>query len=124
MNVDLSALMTKPAPDAAQARTAKSATDVDYQSFLKLLVAQMKNQDPTSPMETTAYQSVQMNAKLAQLMQSSSLAEADAIIGRTITSPDATVSGKVVEVTLSSTGLVATLADGRTLPVTAGVRIS
>ena len=31
------------------------AATVDYQAFLKLLVAQMKNQDPTSPMESTDY---------------------------------------------------------------------
>ena len=32
-----------------------SKTQVDYQSFLKLLVAQMKNQDPTDPMDSTQY---------------------------------------------------------------------
>ena len=33
----------------------KSKTSVDYQSFLKLLMAQMKNQDPTKPMDSTQY---------------------------------------------------------------------
>ena len=53
---------------------------VDYQAFLRLLVAEMKNQDPTSPMESTDYvaqlatfsqveQSVQANAKLDQILQ-------------------------------------------------------
>ena len=52
---------------------------VDYQAFLRLLVAEMKNQDPTSPMESTDYvaqlatfsqveQSVQANAKLDQIL--------------------------------------------------------
>ena len=73
---------------------AVSKTQVDYQSFLKLLVAQMKNQDPTNPMDSTQYmaqlaafsqveQSVQMNGKLDQMLQSSTLDQADAMIGRT-----------------------------------------
>ena len=63
------------APVNANTSTNKSTgskTQVDYQSFLKLLMAQMKNQDPTKPMESTEYvaqlatfsqveQSVQMN---------------------------------------------------------------
>lgn len=128
---------------AAQATTnssststvAKSKTQVDYDSFLKLLVAQMKNQDPTNPMDSTQYvaqlasfsqveQSVNINSKLDQLLQSSSLAQADAIIGRTVTSSDGTISGKVASVRLVTDGIVAVLANGKELTMGPGVKIS
>ena len=114
---------------------AVSKTQVDYQSFLKLLVAQMKNQDPTDPMDSTQYmaqlasfsqveQSVQMNQKLDQMLQSSTLAQADAIIGRTVTSADGETSGKVAEVRLISNGIVAVLEGGKEVVMGPGVKIS
>jgi flagellar basal-body rod modification protein FlgD len=119
----------------AQASAAKSATSVDYQSFLKLLVAEMKNQDPTNPMESTDYvaqlatfsqveQSVQINSKLDQILQASVLAQADSIIGRIITSADGAVSGEVAKVRLFNDGIVAVLGDGREVPVLPGVIVS
>ncbi|MCX7303231.1 MAG: flagellar hook assembly protein FlgD [Hyphomicrobiales bacterium] len=130
--------MTVPATGASSSATqsdAVSKTQVDYQSFLKLLVAQMKNQDPTNPMDSTQYmaqlaafsqveQSVQMNGKLDQMLQSSTLDQASAIIGRTITSADGATSGKVAEVKLISNGIVAVLQDGQEITVGAGVTIS
>lgn len=114
---------------------AVSKTQVDYQSFLKLLVAQMKNQDPTNPMDSTQYmaqlaafsqveQSVQMNGKLDQMLQSSTLDQAAAIIGRTLTSADGATSGEVTEVRLVSNGIVAVLAGGKEITVGPGVKIS
>ncbi len=114
---------------------AATKTQVDYQSFLKLLVAQMKNQDPTNPMDSTQYmaqlasfsnveQSVQMNQKLEQMLQSNTLAQADAIIGRTLTSQDGAITGKVTEVKLYADGIVAKLDNGKEVVVGAGVRIS
>jgi flagellar basal-body rod modification protein FlgD len=99
------------------------------------VVAQMKNQDPTNPMDSTQYmaqlasfsqveQSVQMNQKLDQMLQSSTLAQADAIIGRTITSSDGETSGKVSEVRLFANGIVAVLEGGAEVAVEPGVRIS
>jgi flagellar basal-body rod modification protein FlgD len=112
-----------------------SKTQVDYQSFLKLLVAQMKNQDPTNPMDSTQYmaqlasfsqveQSVQMNTKLDQMLQSSTLEQAASIIGRTVTSADGETSGKVAEVRLISNGIVAVLEGGKEITVGPGVKIS
>ena len=127
--------MTTTIPVGANS-TAKptSKTAVDYQSFLKLLIAEMKNQDPTKPMDSTQYvaqlatfsqveQSVQTNTKLDQIMSSSALSQADAIIGRNITSADGKTSGTVASVTLSSSGLIAVLQDGTQVPVGAGVSI-
>ena len=127
--------MTTTIPTGANSTTTStSKTAVDYQSFLKLLIAEMKNQDPTKPMDSTQYvaqlatfsqveQSVQTNTKLDQIMQSSALSQADAIIGRSITSADGKTTGIVASVTLASSGLIAVLQDGTQVPVTAGVSI-
>lgn len=120
-----------PPPPVAPA---EAAPTVDYQSFLKLLVAQMKNQDPTSPMESTDYvaqlatfsqveQSVQVNAKLDQMLQSSALSQADALIGRSITSADGEITGTVEEVRLMANGIIAVLDGGEEVPITPGVVI-
>jgi len=112
-----------------------SKTGVDYDSFLRLLVAEMKNQDPTNPMDSTQYvaqlaafsqveQSVQINNRLDQLLQSSALSQADALIGRTITSADGATTGEVVEVRLTSGGVVAVLDNGKTVDVGAGISIT
>ncbi|HEV7417851.1 flagellar hook assembly protein FlgD [Tianweitania sediminis] len=114
----------------------KGATkaNVDYQSFLKLLVAEMKHQDPTNPMDSTQYvsqlanfsqveQAIQTNTKLTQIMQASSLAQADTIIGRTVTSPDGGVSGVVTEVKLGATNITAVLKDGSEVVIGPGVTV-
>lgn len=116
-------------------QAAQKGTTVDYQSFLKLLVAQMKNQDPTAPMDSTDYvaqlatfsqveQTVQTNSKLDQILQAQALSQASSLIGRTLTSPDGTISGQVAEVRLYSDGVIAVLADGQQIPMLPGVKIS
>lgn len=121
---------TSPAASSA----AKPQT-LDYTAFLQLLIAQMKNQDPTEPMDTAQYmgqlasfsqveQSMAANAKLDSLLTSSSLQIADAAIGRVVTSADGSVSGTVTSVRIASDAPMATLADGRELALTSGVRIS
>lgn len=122
---------------AAPTATAQqpSKTQVDYNSFLNLLVAQMKNQDPTNPMDSTQYvaqlasfsqveQSVQINTKLENLLQASTLSQADALIGRTVTSADGTTSGVVTGVKLISGGALALLDNGKEVSVGAGLKIT
>lgn len=112
-----------------------SGVGVDYQSFLRLLVAEMKNQDPTKPMDSTQYvaqlaafsqveQSVKINNQLGQLLQASTLSQADALIGRTITSADGTQTGVVKEVRLVTGGAVAVLQNGGEVTIGAGVKIA
>ena len=92
------------AEDQPRTTETKSKTAVDYESFLKLLVAEMKNQDPTKPMESTDFvaqlatfsqveQSVQSNTKLDQILQSTALSQAGSLIGREITSADGKTIG-------------------------------
>jgi flagellar basal-body rod modification protein FlgD len=129
-------MYVSPTSSAATANTqaANSAGNVDYQSFLKLLVAQMKNQDPTEPMDATQYvaqlaafsqveQSIQINSKLEGILQASTFSQAGGLIGRHIESPDGSISGTIASVRLYSDGIMAILEDGAEVPVWAGVII-
>ncbi len=117
------------------AATSAAKASVDYQSFLRLLVAEMKNQDPTQPMDSTQYiaqlasfsqveQSIQVNSKLDSLLQLTQLTQAGSIIGKTVTSADEKISGVVNSVKLTSEGLVAVLDTGDSLLIDQGVAIS
>jgi flagellar basal-body rod modification protein FlgD len=120
---------------AAATNSAASKSTVDYESFLRLLVAQLKFQDPTQPMDSTQYmaqlasfsqveQSVQMNSKLDSLLQFSQLSQAGNLIGKVVTSGDESVTGTVMEVRLTSEGIVAVLDNGSQLLIGEGVTIS
>lgn len=130
--------ITSPVGAAAsqpQITNAANATNqVDYQTFLKLLVAQMKNQDPLSPMESTEYvaqlatfsqveQSIQMNRKLEDMLQNTTMAQAASLIGKEIESMDGTVKGTVMEVELYTDGIAAILENGEKIAMSAGVTI-
>ena len=95
----------------------------------------MKNQDPTEPMKSSEYmaqfasfsnveQAIQMNAKLDTLLTASALSQADALLGKTITSADGKITGVVKSLKLVSGGLIATLDNGKELPITEGIKIS
>ncbi|MYZ46960.1 flagellar hook assembly protein FlgD [Propylenella binzhouense] len=123
------------AASSASSSSASSASSLDYDAFLKLLIAQMQNQDPTNPMDSSEYvaqfasfatveQGIATNAKLDALLTSSSLAQADGVIGRTATSADGTVSGTVTALRMTSGAPVAVLDTGDELVLDAGVTIS
>ncbi|MGF6172732.1 flagellar hook assembly protein FlgD [Ensifer sp. 4252] len=107
---------------------------LNYESFLKLLVAQMKNQDPTQPMDATQQiaqlatfsqveQTIKTNKNLESLLQRTSLSEADAVIGKTVTNADGTITGVVKEVKLYSDGIIAVLDSGKELVIGPGVKV-
>lgn len=138
--VDYTQMLTVPqrtntTGTGAAANTASTKTMADYDSFLKLLVAEMKNQDPTNPMDATQYvaqlasfsqveQSVQMNSKLTQLLQASAVDQASSMIGKTVTSADGLTTGVVKEVKLVTDGVLAMLQGGGQIVVGPGVTIS
>ena len=127
--------LTSSTADTQTTTSQASPSSVDYNAFLQLLVAQLKNQDPTQPTDSTQFlsqlasfsqveQSIAANAKLDSLLTSSALSLADAVIGRTVTSADGKISGVVVSVKITSDGPIATLKDGSTLALGPGVVIS
>lgn len=121
--------------DAASApRTSASGPSLDYNSFLKLLIAQIQNQDPLEPMKSTEQvaqlatfsqveQSMQMNERLGEILATSQITQASSLIGQDIVSADGATRGKVAAVRIEADGLTAVLDGGITLPVGPGVVI-
>ncbi|PIT02867.1 flagellar basal body rod modification protein [Bradyrhizobium nitroreducens] len=137
MNVT-SATDTTGKSNTTNTTTTTSGSGVDYNTFLQLLIAEMKNQDPTNPMDTSQYmsqfaqlstveQAMQTNSKLDALLSSQSLSQANSLIGKTVSFTDSTgasFSGKVVSVAINSDGSIATLQDGTKVAVGPGLTIS
>ncbi|WP_442754608.1 flagellar hook assembly protein FlgD [Methylocystis sp. JAN1] len=127
-------LFSSSASNASGTADASKATG-DFDAFLQLLVTQIKNQDPTKPLDPTqtvtqlatfasVEQAVKTNALLGQMADSSTLSQASSLIGRTASSPDGSVNGVITSVTMTDFGLVANLENGGSLVVGPGVSIS
>ena len=125
---------TTAAAAAASTTTSEIKTGLDYNAFLQLLVAQMKNQDPLNPTDPTQQmsqlasfsyveQSIKLNQKLEAMTTLTSLTQANSLIGRTITNGDGTVSGSVKSIQVTTDGTVATLTSGKTITLGAGVKV-
>lgn len=115
-------------------KDAKDAT-LNYDSFLKLLVAQMKNQDPTDPVDASAQmaqlasfssveQGIKTNKHLESLIQETSMNQATSLIGKTITSADGETKGVVKAVEVNTDGLTAILENGDEVLVTTGITVA
>ena len=132
--MSVSAVSTASSISATTAADAKKAS-INYDSFLRLLVAQMKNQDPTDPKDSTQYlgqlasfsaveQGVNTNKKLDALLASIEQSRAGNLIGRTVTSADGLVSGVIKSILIGADGSTAQLADGKTVVLESGITIS
>ena len=132
--VDVSPVAGSAGANTAPVGAAKSNT-VDYDAFLQLLVAQMKNQDPTKPMESTEYvaqlasfsnveQTVQTNEKVDRLLSSSFMSNAGSLIGKNISNADGTIAGRISQVRVVDGVGSAVLASGATLAIDSTVTIS
>ncbi|MBB3964645.1 MULTISPECIES: flagellar hook assembly protein FlgD [Rhizobium] len=115
--------------------SAQKKASLNYDNFLQLLIAQLKNQDPTSPVDASQQmaqlasfsqveQTIQTNTKLDTLLSSSSLTQASSYIGKYMTSADGTVAGTVASVKVYSDGIIATTSDGKSILVQAGITLA
>lgn len=137
--VDTVGNATAAASNATATTTTTKKTDaekaaLDYNAFLQLLVAQMKNQDPLNPSDPTEQlsqlasfsnveQSIKLNDKLSTIMTTSMLGQADGVIGRTVTDADGTTKGVVKSVSLKDGVATATLDTGKTVVLGNGIKV-
>lgn len=133
MTVDAPSAVGNPSTQQQANKTTSSS--LNYDSFLTLLTAQMKYQDPTKPMDATQFvaqlasfsnveQGIKTNQKLDSLLISQSLGQVDGLIGKYVTSMDGKITGKVKEVHIYANGTVVALEGGKELLLDAGVKIS
>lgn len=133
--MDVNSIMTGMNSQAPRSGKGGGSSAPSLDTFLQLLMAQMKNQDPTEPMKSTEYmgqlaqfssveQATQTNSKLDSLLASSALTQAERFIGRTVTSADGSVSGKVQSVRVFSDGLMAKLESGQEIVLEPGVTVA
>ena len=135
MDVTATGASTGTTTGAAAKAATSVASKMNADTFLQLLMAQLQNQDPTKPMDSTEYvgqlasfsqveQATKTNQKLDSLLASSFLNQADAIIGRSLTSADGLTSGTVQSVRVTGDGVMAKLTDGREMLLASGISIS
>ena len=123
------------APTSAAGPSGPALTNtLNYNDFLQLLMTELRNQDPTQPMDPAQMvtqlatvsevgQSVQTNATLNSLLNSNALSQAELLVGQNIASVDGSISGTVASVSVSSAGTFATLTDGTTVSLSNGAVI-
>jgi flagellar basal-body rod modification protein FlgD len=123
---------------SSSASDAASAT-LNYNSFMKLFMTELQNQDPTQPMDTTQQmaqlatfsqveQQIKTNSNLTSLISQNMLSQAGTMIGKTVTGTDGT-SGVIASIKVSdgatgASSLTATLTDGNTVDLGSGITIS
>lgn len=110
----------------------EDGNNLDKDAFFKLLITQLKYQDPLTPMDNTEFiaqmaqfssleQMVNMNKNLSQFLRIQSLSEGATLIGKTVETVDAdtgeTIKGKVVKVTFEEGSMYAHLDNDRKIDI-------
>jgi flagellar basal-body rod modification protein FlgD len=136
MAVDpISSATANPWANAGSSTDASNNASLNYNNFLKLLIAQMKYQDPTDPMDASEQiaqlatfsqveQSIQTNTHLKSMLQAEALTRATDLIGKYVKSADDTMTGKVKEVEVYADGVVAITDKNEKILLQAGVVFS
>lgn len=134
MSVSITASNAASGQSNQASTTVSSSAALDPGMFLKLLVAEIKNQDPTKPMDSAAlvqqlasFSQVQLsadtNSRLSTMLETLSIGQSAAIVGRGLIAADGTDLGTVEAVRYSSQGLIARIADGSEVQLGQGVTI-
>ncbi|MGB4045895.1 MAG: flagellar hook assembly protein FlgD, partial [Halanaerobiales bacterium] len=106
--------------------------NLDKDAFFKLLITQLKYQDPLTPMDNTEFiaqmaqfssleQMANMNANLSQFLRIQALSEGASLIGRNVETVDADtgeiIRGEVVRVSFEEGSMYAYLDNDRKIDI-------
>lgn len=131
-------LTTSPLNASAQVQKAGGASSssvaVDPNMFLKLLVAEIQNQDPTKPLGSAelvqqfssfsqVQQSAETNSRLATMMEALAVGQSAAVVGRGLIDRDGVDLGVVASVRYSDQGLIAKMESGGEVLLGKGVTV-
>lgn len=108
---------------------------LNYDAFLKLMLEQLKSQDPLNPVDQTeslaqlasfssVEQSIKTNQKLDALLKQSAVSDAAVLIGKSVQSLSGGASGVVSAVEIRSGGTEAILSNGSRIALADGIRIT
>ncbi len=126
---------TSPAATSVDNSQSKvSQNTLDYTAFLRLLVEQLKHQDPTEPMKaseqlaqlaafSSVEQTVQTNKKLDDIISLLSVSQAGNLVGKNIVSADGKQTGQVESVKVGTDGATAVLKNGAEVTLTRGYQV-
>jgi flagellar basal-body rod modification protein FlgD len=120
---------------ASQSQQDLSKASLNYDSFLKLLLQQLKSQDPTSPVdqkETLAQlasfsnveQTIKLNQKLDTMLDQQRVGQASSVIGKHVKSLTTDEEGVVQSVEILQGKMFALLESGTKLELSTDIRIS
>lgn len=133
MTTVTSATMQPASP--APTNSSASKANLDYDAFLKLFMAQMKNQDPLNPNDpsqnlaqlasfSNVEQSLKLNEKLDTLISSSNATLASSLIGKRLSSADGSVTGIAASVETIDGKSSAVLDNGKRISLSDGYRLT
>ncbi|PPK66484.1 flagellar hook capping FlgD N-terminal domain-containing protein [Actinokineospora auranticolor] len=107
MTTPISGSTSNSAAGQSKTTTTNPLTSLDSQAFLKLLVAQLRYQDPSSPTDPTAF--MQQTATLTQVEKLTNLADAQtSLLTSTLSAQASALVGKSVTYKTSIDGATQT----------------
>jgi len=129
-----SILNTTKTEQTPETKSATATPTLDYNAFLHLLIAQMRNQDPMEPMKSSDYvaqlatfsqveKTIQTNERIASLLNTNNLQLAESLVGKMVISDEHSTGGVVVAAKVLSNGVMVLLDNGSELMVGPGLII-
>jgi flagellar basal-body rod modification protein FlgD len=129
-----SVLNTTKTTDTPASKETTAAPTLDYNAFLHLLIAQMRNQDPMEPMKSSDYvaqlatfsqveKTIQTNERIASLLNTNNLQLAESLIGKMVLSEENGTGGVVVAAKVVDNAVMVLLDNGAEFTVGPGLII-
>jgi flagellar basal-body rod modification protein FlgD len=130
--MDVGSVLNTPKTETPEAKQATAAATLDYNAFLHLLIAQMRNQDPMEPMKSSDYvaqlatfsqveKTMQTNERIASLLNTNNLLLAESLVGKTVISSENDTGGVVVAAKVLDNGVMVLLDNGAEIMVGPGL---